>query len=69
MAPGRLTRSRKSRPGNSEVVNRNLGKELNAEMDGFKEVGQIQEILPWKPKEANEKDDKELKSKWMVVVG
>ena len=41
MVSGRLARSRKSGPGGPEVVNDQFDKELNREMDGFRQASQI----------------------------
>ena len=40
MVSGRLARARKSGPGGPEVANEKFGKELNREMDGFREASQ-----------------------------
>ena len=41
MVSGKLARSRQSGPGDTKVVNEKFDKELNKQLNGFREASQI----------------------------
>ena len=60
MISDRLARSRKSGPGSPELLNEKFDKELNREMNGFRQAARSRKSVPGCPKVVNKKFDKEV---------